>query len=238
MVYHQTLETVRAELAERIAAEASARRSISELEKLSKANETEWTSRFSTELERSEGMAQDLENDGEIIECSAMRGQDRGHWAWREIEGRRCWYRGAPGRAKTLLRWSRQISPPAVSGAAAERPEIRDRAKHAQPIAAEPSVRPTSNFTLNRKTEAVPNDRGYVRPLVEQTSVPLPRSCSAGSTANYRDDRSVTSFGEHRAADQGRSQGRARYSRQSRREAKQRRADHHPFGSVFDLSVS
>ena len=147
------LATVRAELAERIAAEASARGGISELEKLSKANETEWTSRF-PELERSEGMAQDLENGGEIIECSAVRGQDRGHWAWREIDGRRCWYRGEPGRAKTLLRWSKQISPPAASGAAAERPEIRDRAEHAKRIAAEASVRPSSDFTLNRKTEA------------------------------------------------------------------------------------
>ena len=104
------LATVRAELAERIAAEASARGGILDLEKLSKANETEWTSRFPTELERSEGMARDLENGGEIIECNAVGGQDRGHWAWREIDGRRCWYRGEPGRAKTLLRWSKQIS--------------------------------------------------------------------------------------------------------------------------------
>ena len=42
------LATVRAELAERIAAEASARGGILDLEKLSKANETEWTSRFPT----------------------------------------------------------------------------------------------------------------------------------------------------------------------------------------------
>ena len=121
------LATVRAEFAERIAAEASARRGISDLEKLSKANATEWTSRFQTELERSEGMARDLEHGGEIIECSAVRGQDRGHWAWREIDGRRCWYRGEPGRAKTLLRWSKQIPLPAVSGEAVRRPEIRDR---------------------------------------------------------------------------------------------------------------
>ena len=228
------LATVRAELAERIAAEASARGGISELEKLSKANETEWTSRFSTELERSEGMAQDLENDGEIIECSAVRGQDRGHWAWREIDGRRCWYRGEPGRAKTLLRWSKQISPPAVSGAAAERPEIRDQAEHAKRIAAEASVRPTSDFTLNSKTESVPNDRGYVRPLVEQTPIPLPRPApriQPQTTAT--NDQSP-----HSANTEQPTKAAAKDVRDTRdnptREAKQRRADDHPFGSVFD----
>ena len=127
------LAAVRADLAEPVAAEASAHWSILELEKLSKANATEWTSRFPTVLERSEGMAQDLKNGGGVIECSAVRGQDRGFWAWREIDGRRCWYRGKPGRAKTLLRWSNQILPRAVSGAAAARPEIRDRAEAKPP---------------------------------------------------------------------------------------------------------
>ena len=228
------LATVRAELAERIAAEASARGGILDLEKLSKANETEWTSRFPPELERSEGMAQDLENDGEIIECSAMRGQDRGHWAWREIDGRRCWYRGEPGRAKTLLRWSKQISPPAVSGAAAERPEIRDQAEHAKRIAAEASVLPASDFTLNSKTESVPNDRGYVRPLVEQTPIPLPRPAPRiqpqTTATNDQPPHSANTEQPTKAA--------AKDVRDTRdnptREAKQRRADDHPFGSVFD----
>lgn len=40
-----------------------------------------------------------------VTECSAARG-DGGHWSWREIEGKRCWYRGEPGRSKSLLRWS------------------------------------------------------------------------------------------------------------------------------------
>ena len=228
------LATVRAELAERIAAEASARGGILDLEKLSKANETEWTSRFPPELERSEGMAQDLENGGEIIECSAVRGQDRGHWAWREIDGRRCWYRGEPGRAKTLLRWSKQIPPPAVSGAAAERPEIRDQAEHAKRIAAEASVLPASDFTLNSKTESVPNDRGYVRPLVEQTPIPLPRPApriQPQTTAT--NDQSP-----HSANTEQPTKAAAKDVRDTRdnptREAKQRRADDHPFGSVFD----
>ena len=54
------LAAVRAELADRINVEASARRDKAELEKLIKANETEWTSRLNAELERSEVIARDL----------------------------------------------------------------------------------------------------------------------------------------------------------------------------------
>ena len=228
------LATVRASLAERTAAEASARGSILDLEKLSKANETEWTSRVPTELERSEGMVRDLENNGEVIECSAVGGQDRGHWAWREIDGRRCWYRGEPGRAKTLLRWSKQVPAPAVSGAAAGRPEIRDRAEHPKRVAAEASVRPTSDFTLNSKTESVRNDRGYMRPLVEQTPIPLPRPAPRSQPQiAATNDQSL-----HSANTEQPTKAASKDVRDTRdnpaREAKQRRADDHPFGSVFD----
>ena len=54
------LAAVRAEFADRISAEASTRRERTELEKLIKANETEWTSRLNAGLERSEVIARDL----------------------------------------------------------------------------------------------------------------------------------------------------------------------------------
>ena len=54
------LAAVRAELADRINVEASTRRDKTELEKLIKANETEWTNRLNAELERSEVIARDL----------------------------------------------------------------------------------------------------------------------------------------------------------------------------------
>jgi hypothetical protein len=28
-----------------------------------------------------------------------------GYWSWREIDGRRCWYRGKPGKPKAELYW-------------------------------------------------------------------------------------------------------------------------------------
>src|SRR5436190_7608255 len=54
------LATVRAELADRIAAEASARMDVDQLAKLLDANEKEWTTRLNAERERSDGIARDL----------------------------------------------------------------------------------------------------------------------------------------------------------------------------------
>jgi hypothetical protein len=46
-------------------------------------------------------------------------------WAWRTIDGKRCWYAGARGRSKALLRWPKVV--PAADVKAAEpapEPEI------------------------------------------------------------------------------------------------------------------
>lgn len=40
------------------------------------------------------------------LECRASRGHDGKYWAWREIDGRRCWYAGARGMSKARLHWS------------------------------------------------------------------------------------------------------------------------------------
>jgi hypothetical protein len=39
------------------------------------------------------------------IECHLSKGARGYHWAWREIDGRRCWYEGKPGLAKSELHW-------------------------------------------------------------------------------------------------------------------------------------
>jgi hypothetical protein len=45
-------------------------------------------------------------NSAQAIECqTSMQGGD-GHWAWRLIDGRKCWYKGASGMDKLLLHWS------------------------------------------------------------------------------------------------------------------------------------
>ncbi len=39
------------------------------------------------------------------IECQSSKGTRGYHWAWREIDGRRCWYEGERGIAKSQLHW-------------------------------------------------------------------------------------------------------------------------------------
>jgi hypothetical protein len=39
------------------------------------------------------------------IDCQSKAGRD-GHWTWREIDGRRCWYRGEVKISKDQLRWA------------------------------------------------------------------------------------------------------------------------------------
>jgi hypothetical protein len=47
-------------------------------------------------------------------ECkSELPAARTGHWSWRNVDGKRCWYRGQPGRAKATLRWPRSVPPPA-----------------------------------------------------------------------------------------------------------------------------
>ena len=39
------------------------------------------------------------------IGCKSTRGHDGKYWAWREIDGRSCWYAGRRGIAKARLAW-------------------------------------------------------------------------------------------------------------------------------------
>src|SRR5215216_1611725 len=40
-----------------------------------------------------------------IKQCSASPSKTQGHWSWRLIEGRKCWYAGKTVISKSLLRW-------------------------------------------------------------------------------------------------------------------------------------
>ena len=40
-----------------------------------------------------------------VKECSASPGKTQGHWSWRLIDGRKCWYAGKAVISKSLLRW-------------------------------------------------------------------------------------------------------------------------------------
>jgi hypothetical protein len=45
-------------------------------------------------------------SNAQAIECQTNVQAGNGRWAWRLIDGRRCWYRGASGIDKSLLHWS------------------------------------------------------------------------------------------------------------------------------------
>jgi hypothetical protein len=45
-------------------------------------------------------------------ECHARKGGDWSYWSWREIEGRRCWYRGHRGLNKHMLHWPAATAEP------------------------------------------------------------------------------------------------------------------------------
>ena len=42
----------------------------------------------------------------QIRECSASPSKTQGHWSWRQIDGRKCWYAGKTMMSKSLLRWA------------------------------------------------------------------------------------------------------------------------------------
>ena len=44
--------------------------------------------------------------DASVIQCQSEKGAGY-PWSWREIDGKRCWYKGTPGMDKKQLRWAR-----------------------------------------------------------------------------------------------------------------------------------
>jgi hypothetical protein len=50
----------------------------------------------------------------QVKECRASPSKVQGHWSWRLIDGRKCWYAGKTVISKSLLKW------PAVAPAQAK----------------------------------------------------------------------------------------------------------------------
>src|SRR3954454_19233712 len=51
-------------------------------------------------------------------ECSASPSKTQGHWSWRLIDGRKCWYAGKTVIAKSSLRWPAAAPAPAKAAQA------------------------------------------------------------------------------------------------------------------------
>jgi hypothetical protein len=72
---------------------------------------------------------------GPLVACQNSRDRDSTYWSWREIDGKKCWYRGRPGKSKSELRWGGAVPltpqenavPPPT--AMVVRPEVKDSSK-------------------------------------------------------------------------------------------------------------
>lgn len=81
------------------------------------------------------------------IECQAQKGTGY-PWAWRTVDGKQCWYKGAPGMDKSRLHWA---------GAAAA-------------VTAKPSAKPKP------ARSAITDDTGERARLLQSYWPPLPRT--------------------------------------------------------------
>jgi hypothetical protein len=55
---------------------------------------------------RTSGVRPQVEVRNGVVACQASAGRG-GHWAWRIIDGRKCWYGGKAGMSKNSLQWVR-----------------------------------------------------------------------------------------------------------------------------------
>jgi hypothetical protein len=84
------------------------------------------------------GGAKAIETETQVADCIAeLPTPRRGHWAYRLIDGRKCWYEGKPGRDKSSLRWTDRK--PAEAGHNAEQPATDAKAS---PLAMEGETTP------------------------------------------------------------------------------------------------
>jgi hypothetical protein len=74
-------------------------------------------------------------NNAHAIECQTNAQGSDSHWAWRLIDGRKCWYKGAGRMDKSLLHWP-------TSDDSADAPEVTLDKRKERRILASPEVRP------------------------------------------------------------------------------------------------
>jgi hypothetical protein len=92
-------------------------------------------------------------NIAQAIECQTSLQGGGGHWTWRLIDGRQCWYKGAGGMDKSLLHWSAAKDSPDKPGDVPEKPKVEktQAMSEAQPIPPEilkmlPTMPPRPTF--------------------------------------------------------------------------------------------
>jgi hypothetical protein len=86
-----------------------------------------------------------ISSPASATECRAYKGSDRAYWSWREIDHRRCWYRGPRGLNKHALHWPTATAEPVRARSRAPRSGETSPAREVgsnppgEPVAASPS---------------------------------------------------------------------------------------------------
>ena len=79
-------------------------------------------------------------NSARATECQTSAQGVDSHWAWRLIDGRKCWYKGASGMDKSLLHWPADDNSPDRLGASPDKPNEEKRPAPPQVQAIAPEI--------------------------------------------------------------------------------------------------
>jgi len=102
------------------------------------------------------------------VPCHTGKDGD-GYWSWREIDGRRCWYRGSPGKPKAELFWKVAAkptsSPPSLPTSSKPTPSPKPQV---------PVSYPVHNLHVTPATPSPAADVLRVRPMTEGVLIDTP----------------------------------------------------------------
>jgi hypothetical protein len=110
-----------------------------------------------------------LAGPANAIECqSSPPPSNKGHWAWRLIDDKKCWYAGEPGMDKSRLHWARNADrAPEPAQRTAPEPAQRTAPEPAQRTAPEPAQRTAPEPAERTTLPPAPRTQPAVLPSAE-----------------------------------------------------------------------
>jgi hypothetical protein len=92
-----------------------------------------------------------VEAKAQIKECSVKPPSNaRGHWSWRLIDGRKCWYAGRAVISKSALRWAAAAPAQAKAAAAPVAPVVAATERRSDPMDAQARMLDADNTFESR----------------------------------------------------------------------------------------
>jgi hypothetical protein len=92
-----------------------------------------------------------VEAKAPIKECSVKPPSNaRGHWSWRLIDGRKCWYAGRTVISKSALRWAAAVPAQAKAAAAPVAPVVVATERRSDPMDAQARMLDADNTFESR----------------------------------------------------------------------------------------